>query len=110
MSSKEYFRLRRLHWSGNVSRGPGADKLNELRAWFSENLEKPNFFRRGELSLGICWFKTNSAEHISCIYEMVHVLEHNGIRVKKIKTDKPGYVVYEDEWQIVAEPFRKGAL
>jgi hypothetical protein len=90
--------------------GHDADELNELRAWFSENLEKPHSFGRGKLSLGICWFKTGSAEHISRIYEMVHLLERHGIFVKKIKTDKPGYVVYEDEWQLVAEPFRKGTL
>jgi hypothetical protein len=41
---------------------------------------------------------------------MVHILERAGICVKKIKTDKPGYIVYEDEWQLVAEPFRKGTL
>jgi len=91
-------------------KGPDADKLNELRAWFSENLEKPSSFGRGKLSLGICWFKAGSAEHLSRIYEMVHILERAGICVKNIKTDKPGYVVYEDEWQLVAEPFRKGTL
>jgi hypothetical protein len=87
-----------------------ADELNELRAWFNENLEKPSSFGRGKLSLGVCWFKTDCVEHISRIYEMVRVLERNGISVKKIKTDKPGYVVYEDESQLVAEPFRKGTL
>jgi len=97
-----------LEWQ--LIKGSDADELNELRAWFNENLEKPNSFGRGKLSLGICWFKTGSSDHISRIYEMVHVLERNGIRVKKIKTDKPGYVVYEDEWQLVAEPFRKGTL
>jgi hypothetical protein len=30
--------------------------------------------------------------------------------VKKITTDLPGYVVYEDELQLVAEPFRKGTM
>jgi len=30
--------------------------------------------------------------------------------VRKIKTDRPGYVIYEDEWQLVAEPFREGTL
>jgi hypothetical protein len=99
---------RALEWQ-NI-KGADADELNELRAWFSDNLEKPNSFGRGKLRLGICWFKTASAEHISRIYEMVQVLERNGICIKKIKTDKPGYVVYEDEWQLVAEPFRKGTL
>jgi hypothetical protein len=99
---------RALEW--HIITGTDADELNELRAWFNENLEKPGSFGRGKLSLGICWFRTDSAEHISRIYEMVRVLERNGISVKKIKTDKPGCVVYEDESQLVAEPFRKGTL
>jgi hypothetical protein len=97
-----------LEWQ-NIT-GSDADELNELRGWFSENLEKPTSFGRGKLRLGICWFKTGSAQHISRIWEMVQILERNGIYVKKIRTDKPGYVIYEDEWQLVAEPFRKGTI
>jgi hypothetical protein len=90
--------------------GSDAAELNELRAWFSENLKKPTSFGRARLRLGICWFKTGSTQHISRIWEMVRILERNGIYVKKIRTDKPGYVIYEDEWQLVAEPFRKGTM
>jgi hypothetical protein len=90
--------------------GSDADQLNELRAWFNENLEKPTSFGRDKLRLGICWFKTGAAEHISRIWEMVETLERNGIYVKKIRTDRPGYVIYEDEWQLVAQPFRKGTM
>jgi hypothetical protein len=90
--------------------GADADELNELRAWFSENLDKPASFGRGNLHLGVCWFKTNSTKHISRIWEMVNILERNGIYVKKIRTDRPGYVVYEDDWQLVAEPFRKSPM
>jgi hypothetical protein len=97
-----------LEWQGIT--GSDADELNELRAWFSENLSKPTSFGRDKLRLGICWFKTGSTEHISRIWEMVQILERNGIYVKKIRTDRPGYVIYEDEWQLVAEPFRKGTM
>ena len=97
-----------LEW-GTI-KGSDAEELNELRAWFSDNLEKPTSFGRGQLRRGICWFKTRSTEHIARIWEMVQILERNGIYVKKVKTDKPGYVVYEDEWQLVAEPFRRGTL
>jgi hypothetical protein len=90
--------------------GADAGELNDLRSWFNENLEKPTSFGRDKLRLGICWFKTDASEHISRIWKMVTVLERNGIYVKKIKTDKPGYVIYEDEWQLVAEPFRKGTM
>ena len=90
--------------------GSDADELNELRGWFGDNLKKPTSFGRDTLRLGICWFKTGATEHISRIWEMVQILERNGIYVKKIRTDKPGYVIYEDEWQVVAEPFRRGTI
>jgi hypothetical protein len=99
---------RALEWRDIT--GSDADELNELRRWFSENLDRPTSFGRNKLRLGICWFKTGSTEHISRIWEMVRILERNGIYVKKIKTDRPGYVIYEDEWQLVAEPFRKGTM
>ncbi len=90
--------------------GHDADELNGIRAWFGEHLERPDSFGRNRLRLGICWFKTEAVEHISRIWEMARILERNGIYLKKIKTDKPGYVIYEDEWQLVAEPFRKGTM
>lgn len=99
---------RAIEW-GTIT-GADADELNSLRTWFSENLEKPTSFGRGKHSLGICWFKVEASEHIARIWQMVRVLERHGIYVKKIKTDKPGYLVYEDDWQVVAEPFRKGTL
>lgn len=99
---------RALEWQNIM--GSDADDLKELRAWFNENLEEPTSFGRDKLRLGICWFKTDATEHISRIWQMVQILERNGIYVKKIRTDKPGYVIYEDEWQLVAEPFRKGTI
>jgi hypothetical protein len=90
--------------------GPEAEELTQLRGWFNQNLEKPTSFGRDKLRLGICWFKASATEHISRIWKMVEILERNGIYVKKIRTDRPGYVIYEDEWQLVAEPFRKGTM
>ena len=36
---------------------------------------------------------------------MVVILQSHGINVSILKTERVGYVVYEDEFQIVAEPF-----
>jgi hypothetical protein len=90
--------------------GSDADELNEALSWFSEHLEKPTSLGRDKLRRGICWFKDGSTEHIARIWEMVYILERNGSYVKKIRTNKPGYVLYEDEWQLVAEPIIKGAM
>lgn len=97
-----------LEW--NHITGSDADELNELRRWFNENLEAPTSFGRDRLRRGVCWFKTGSTQHFSRIWKIAAILERNGIYVRKIRTDRPGYVVYEDEWQLVAEPFRKGTM
>src|SRR5258705_4727381 len=91
-------------------RRPPRSTLFPYTTLFRSNLEKPTSLGRDKLRLGICWFKTGSTEHISRIWEMVQILERNGVYVKKVRTDKPGYVIYEDEWQLVAEPFRKGTM
>ncbi len=39
------------------------------------------------------------------MHEMVAVLKHHDVPVHMIKAARPGYVVYEDEFQIVAVPF-----
>jgi len=44
-------------------------------------------------------------QHIGRIYEMVCILEQHGIYVQVLKADRPGYIVYQDEHQVVAEPF-----
>jgi hypothetical protein len=36
---------------------------------------------------------------------MVYILEQHSVCVRVLKTDRPGYIVYEDEHQVVAEPF-----
>lgn len=99
---------RALEWHSIA--GSDAEELDELLEWFGKNLEEPTSFGRGRLRLGICWFKTGASEHIARIWEVVRILERNGIYVNKIRTDRPGYVVYEDEWQLVAESFRKGTV
>jgi hypothetical protein len=35
----------------------------------------------------------------------VAILEHHGISVRTLKAKRVGYIVYEDEFQIVAEHF-----
>lgn len=90
--------------------GSDAEELDKLRTWFSENLDKTTSFERNRLRLGICWFKTDATEHLARIWQMVQILERNGIYVKKIRSNRSGYLIYEDEWQLVAELLRKGTL
>ena len=38
------------------------------------------------------------------MWTLVRILREHGITVTKITTDNPGYVAYEDEYQVVAIP------
>jgi len=53
----------------------------------------------------VCWFKSAATEHIAKVREISCILEQNGVYVQVIKAQRPGYIVYEDEYQVVAEPF-----
>jgi hypothetical protein len=41
------------------------------------------------------------------MYELVHILDAHGIAVDVLRSEQPGYVVYEDAFQVAAEPFRE---
>jgi hypothetical protein len=79
--------------------------------WFDENLEKPTRFTASKppfyrkKSKAISWFKDSAHEHLARVRSLVAILQNHGVSVRMLKTDRVGYVVYEDEYQIVAEPF-----
>jgi len=79
--------------------------------WFNKHLQtptrftaaKPPYYRKQ--SKAISWFRDTAHEHIGYIREMAAILENHGVPVRMIKAERVGYVVYEDEHQVVAEPF-----
>jgi hypothetical protein len=86
------------------------ERLWELFDWFNEYLKRPHRFSRSRRcgdgpGKAVCWFKPTAREHIACAREMVALLEDYGVPIWTLKTPKVGYVVYEDEHQVVAEPY-----
>jgi hypothetical protein len=83
-----------------------------IREWFNNNLERPTRFTSSKPpnyrkpDNAISWFKDSANQHLARMRELAQILEHHGISVRMLKTDRVGYVVYEDEYQVVAEPFR----
>jgi hypothetical protein len=47
----------------------------------------------------------SAVEHVSRMRQLASPLHHKGITVEELRTTKPGYVVYEDDFQIAAMPF-----
>jgi hypothetical protein len=83
-------------------------QLCELLRWFDEYLPEPTSFTRARRTScvrhGVCWFKHSARMHLAQIWQMVALLERNGIWIRMLKAHWPGYVIYEDDWQIVAVP------
>jgi hypothetical protein len=86
--------------------------VRETLDWFNENLKKPNRFTKSKppyyrkKQRAISWFKSSAKKHLSMMRELVAVLENHEVRVHIVRTTRPGYIVYEDEFQVVSEPFR----
>lgn len=107
-----------FHAVGNLRRAGRLDRHEEeqhdlIRRWFNEHLEKPTRFTAAKPPYyrkqprAISWFKDSAQEQLTRVRDLVTILEHHGVSVEMLKTDRVGYVVYEDEHQIVAEPFSK---
>ncbi|MBR1197545.1 hypothetical protein JQ634_12875 [Bradyrhizobium sp. AUGA SZCCT0240] len=89
------------------------DPLEGLLAWFRANLAVPQRFNTSKSkgyyrkkTAGISWLKPTATEHIAKMRELIAILERNGYQVSQVTTDRPGYIVFEDDHQVVAEPFR----
>lgn len=85
------------------------DRTDEIIGWFNKNLARPDSFNRStrphRLEKALSWFKDCAIEHIAMMREMSGILESHGIVVEVLTTDRPGFVTYEDDLQVIAEPF-----
>jgi hypothetical protein len=85
------------------------ERLESIRLWFAENLAKPNRLalstKPHSKAQAISWFKDGAIEHTNKMREFQQVLQRNGLGVETLRTDRPGYVVYEDDYQVAAYPF-----
>lgn len=97
-----------LRESGRLS-AADEEKLEGLRTWFNINLERPKRLalssRSNAKAQALSWFKDTAITHIAKMREFSTVLEGYGLAVQMIKTNRPGYVLYEDEYQVSAYPF-----
>jgi hypothetical protein len=62
------------------------------------------FYRRRPVA--ISWFKPGASEFIARAQALGSLSEAHGIPIRRLETAHPGYVVYEDAFQVVALPFR----
>jgi hypothetical protein len=87
-------------------------ELTECLEWFEKYVKVPDrfttsrskgYYRR--TTRGIAWFRDSAAECIARMHRIREVLAKYGHQVNVVYESRLGYVVYEDDFQVVAEPF-----
>ncbi len=94
----------------NTGESEDERRLWELNNWFRYNLELPDKITRSnsqnKIPIAVSWFKDTAHEHIKNLREISKIIQRYGVVVEFLHTDNPGYILYEDEFQVFAEPFK----
>lgn len=80
----------------------------ELMGWFRLNLNGSFEYRlrsRWRAPRSICWFRCTAGEHLARAWELATILEDREVFIRTIRCHKTGYILYEDEIQVLAQPF-----
>ena len=85
-------------------------QIKNLLSWFGDHLQVPSRFAKSKKThahnKGISWFKHDAHDHITRMRELCRILAEHHIRIQTLTTDRPGYILYEDDHQICAIPFK----
>lgn len=100
--------LAKLHAEGRLA-GHHRDAYLEIQDWFRLHLARPDSFARAvrphAKKVALSWFKDSAAEHIRQMRRASFILEEHEVAVLVLQTKRPGYIVYDDEHQVTAEPY-----
>jgi hypothetical protein len=86
------------------------DWFVSIERWLNKNLKRPADFawstRPNAPRRAISWMKMSAKDLVAHMRELAELLRHKDIAVEELRTEKPGYLVYEDEFQVTAVPFK----
>jgi hypothetical protein len=77
--------------------------VNNIFEYFNKHLPVPPYSTKKWSIDAISWFRDNAVNYIDKMRDLTFILEENGYQVRILKTDKPGMILYEDEYQIVSQ-------
>jgi hypothetical protein len=84
-----------------------SELLEEILDWFNERLPCPPFSakRRSQewTRDAVCWFRPDAGAPLARIWDIVAILKEHMVQVRMVTSNKPGKIVYADDYQVVAE-------
>ena len=88
------------------------ERLDVCLNYLDEHIDVPYKFSKSRTKCarhrntkGLSWFKSEATAVVDRALELTRLLEELGIPTKTLRTDRVGFIVFEDDVQIVAEPF-----
>jgi hypothetical protein len=91
-----------LYDEGRFAEGDAAWLWEEIE-WFNRHLPVP---RSVADPRAVFWFRPDAGEALTRIWAFVRLAECNGVPINVYRTRRPGIVVYSDDYQIAAVPWR----
>lgn len=87
-------------------------RLDACFQFLDDHIDVPLKFSKGTSKAaekretkGISWFKASAYAQVDKAMELARLLDELGVASTVLRTNRVGYVVFEDDVQIVAEPF-----
>ena len=83
------------------------EAILDVEGWFEVHLRCPFHYLPHDprYDSAVCWFKSTAHEHLARAWELVEILERNNVLIWTIKSERVGYVHYEDSVQVFARPY-----
>ena len=84
-----------------------AERLESIYDWFNGNLPCPPYSSSDWSRGAVSWFKDSAKEPIKRMRDLSTLLEAHGLLVRTLRSKNPGKVLYEDDYQILVEEWKK---
>lgn len=80
--------------------------LEDIYDWFNSHLPQPPFSTGKFPRDAVAWFRSESSDFIARMWDIVAIIESHDVPVRVLKSQNPGKVVYEDDYQVLVEEWR----
>lgn len=77
-------------------------RTEEICDWFDQHLPVPRL--EPESRRAVFWFRSERSDMIQRLWELAILLREHGAYIELVCTTRPGWVRYEDEYQVAAVP------
>ena len=81
-------------------------ELRDALFWFNENLPVPSQLEACEHRRAISWFKPEANQAIKRMWQLKALLEAHGYNIEVLRSTDPGNILYQDNWQVIAKPYK----